>query len=637
MVRRFTVSLALLLAAAAGETGAGEGESRSLQLMVRDSFLPGIPLFVRVELRDGDGGLARDVWDAEATLEASAATLTPDRITLRNGVGSALVAADATEDFTLTAKAIGLEASRALTSLADAPQASIAGDLPGDETEWSGVVHVTADVTVPSGHTLTVAAGTLVLIDGVESGEDGADINVEGTLKSLGTAERPVTFTAFDPSRPWGEIDHDGADDSLYQYTIVTLAGHSPRGGHTGTGPAVRPHGGSRIVFESCSFSDNAGKVMQASSSDLTFRDCLLARSVMGPEIAGTALLFEGGSIVEMFGRGDDGDDGDGIYIHDQQSGQEVTIRGAMVAATTDDGIDTLSSEVVIEDTIVRDMQCDKGISIFNGEVWVRRCLIADNDKGISAKSQENNSATVHVDHVTFAGNRWSIEARLKSNAPSPENYYHIRNSIIRHNSAAGPPGDCPIDEGNEDIGGRTIRTDFDISYIEIHYSNLQNGFQLEGEFHETWPGPGTNNITADPVFADSAEHDFHLQAGSPCIDAGDPASPLDPDGTPADMGAFHYPQATGGPRFRRGEVNGDGEHDISDAVTLLLHLFVASAELSCLDSGDANDDGFMDVSDPIYLLDYLLTGGAAPPPPFPGCGVDPTADEIGCEREVCP
>ena len=33
------------------------------------------------------------------------------------------------------------------------------------------------------------------------------------------------------------------------------------------------------------------------------------------------------------------------------------------------------------------------------------------------------------------------------------------------------------------------------------------------------------------------------LQPNSPCIDAGDPNSELDPDGTRADMGAFYYDQ----------------------------------------------------------------------------------------------
>ncbi|MFC1568933.1 right-handed parallel beta-helix repeat-containing protein [bacterium] len=37
----------------------------------------------------------------------------------------------------------------------------------------------------------------------------------------------------------------------------------------------------------------------------------------------------------------------------------------------------------------------------------------------------------------------------------------------------------------------------------------------------------------------------YHLQESSPCIDAGDPASALDPDGTTADMGAYYFDQIT--------------------------------------------------------------------------------------------
>ncbi len=53
--------------------------------------------------------------------------------------------------------------------------------------------------------------------------------------------------------------------------------------------------------------------------------------------------------------------------------------------------------------------------------------------------------------------------------------------------------------------------------------------------------GPG--NINDDPMFVDPAAGDFHLQEGSPCIDTGSPTSPNDPDGTPADMGAYYFPQ----------------------------------------------------------------------------------------------
>ncbi|MDC0911049.1 DUF5123 domain-containing protein, partial [Candidatus Marinimicrobia bacterium] len=51
-------------------------------------------------------------------------------------------------------------------------------------------------------------------------------------------------------------------------------------------------------------------------------------------------------------------------------------------------------------------------------------------------------------------------------------------------------------------------------------------------------------NINSDPLFTDPDNGDFTLQAGSPCIDAGDPNSALDPDGTVADMGAFYFDQS---------------------------------------------------------------------------------------------
>jgi parallel beta-helix repeat protein len=75
---------------------------------------------------------------------------------------------------------------------------------------------------------------------------------------------------------------------------------------------------------------------------------------------------------------------------------------------------------------------------------------------------------------------------------------------------------------------------------ITITYSDIQGG----------WTGIG--NIDANPLFADPANGDFHLtwenfpmpdDTKSPCIDAGDPASPLDPDSTIADMGAFYFDQ----------------------------------------------------------------------------------------------
>ena len=51
-------------------------------------------------------------------------------------------------------------------------------------------------------------------------------------------------------------------------------------------------------------------------------------------------------------------------------------------------------------------------------------------------------------------------------------------------------------------------------------------------------------NIFEAPLMVNPTNGDFHLQEDSPCIDAGDPISPLDPDGTVADIGAFYFDQS---------------------------------------------------------------------------------------------
>ncbi|MBN1773409.1 MAG: hypothetical protein JXB32_19260 [Deltaproteobacteria bacterium] len=53
--------------------------------------------------------------------------------------------------------------------------------------------------------------------------------------------------------------------------------------------------------------------------------------------------------------------------------------------------------------------------------------------------------------------------------------------------------------------------------------------------------GPGM--LAADPLFRDAGADDYRLQAGSPCVDAGDEAADLrDADGSRNDMGAFGGP-----------------------------------------------------------------------------------------------
>lgn len=93
-------------------------------------------------------------------------------------------------------------------------------------------------------------------------------------------------------------------------------------------------------------------------------------------------------------------------------------------------------------------------------------------------------------------------------------------------------------------------------------------------------------------------------------------------------------------PEFQRGDSNTDGNFDISDPVQLLAVLFVPGTDPpSCEDAGDVNDDGLLDISDAVFALAALFVAGSpSPDSPFGACGVDPTADSLGCaDFAICP
>ena len=90
------------------------------------------------------------------------------------------------------------------------------------------------------------------------------------------------------------------------------------------------------------------------------------------------------------------------------------------------------------------------------------------------------------------------------------------------------------IGENNILYGNIALNNPNFVGDVSFTYSCVEDGMT------------GSGNIADDPLFMDPSSGDFHLQDGSPCIDTGDPGSPLDPDSTIADMGAFYYDQSSG-------------------------------------------------------------------------------------------
>jgi hypothetical protein len=56
------------------------------------------------------------------------------------------------------------------------------------------------------------------------------------------------------------------------------------------------------------------------------------------------------------------------------------------------------------------------------------------------------------------------------------------------------------------------------------------------------------------------------------------------------------------------------------------------------MDSADANDDGDVDIADAPALLGHLFSDTGPLPAPYPGCGPDPTDDNLPvCFYPQCP
>ena len=202
-------------------------------------------------------------------------------------------------------------------------------------------------------------------------------------------------------------------------------------------------------------------------------------------------------------------------------------------------------------------------------------CTIADN-------SATEGGGVVYLEALLFVANHTLV----------------FGNSILWGN------GDDPIEEG--------------MGSVDLEYCDIEGG------------AAGVGNFDEDPLFNDPLAGIYTLGDDSPCIDAGDPDSPLDPDGTTADLGAFFT-----GVLFKRGDVDGNGTLSaLLDSLYLLQWAFTSGNAPLCMDAADADDNGTVSaLLDSLMLLQFQFQGGV--PVPAPGiddCGVDPTVDDLDCE-----
>jgi hypothetical protein len=152
------------------------------------------------------------------------------------------------------------------------------------------------------------------------------------------------------------------------------------------------------------------------------------------------------------------------------------------------------------------------------------------------------------------------------------------------------------------------------------------------GRIYIVTGGGGGSLISDDPKpFAAhyrSTHHHLELDVGGNVLRLG----AIDSSGVKFDAMSITKTGADPSSPFRRGDSDGEGNVNITDAVRTLNVLFLGLGEITCLDAADTDDDGTVNLTDAIRTLNVLFLGlGEIPAPGTAACGIDPTADDLAC------
>lgn len=458
-------------------------------------------------------------------------------------------------NFALNASIGPISAQKSFTTLGSNPATTnVSGALPAGTTTWSGVMRVTGDVTVPTGSTLNIDPGTIVLVDGTTAAGDttGRRIIVNGALNSNGSSASPVQITSSVPAARWGQISFSNAQPSTLNYTLLTRAGHSPGVGHTGRGPMLRLSTASVTLNDSV-IADGPAKAMYSSGNcNIALNRTLITRMITGPELENGASFLAEDSNIQLIlpdyreSNASAPDDEDCLYIHND-SGRPVTVRRCAFVRCGDDVFDCLGGPITVEDSVLRE-GWDKGMSLLNNDLTIVRTLIIDCDKAIVPKSNAATTRTVNMDRCTIVSSDhdttqspWGYSVPPSNPDPdTPSTGLYTQNKAGQSNAGAT----LAINATNSILEAKEP-VKVDAPYNPVN-TVLSYCCTRDVDTPGAAPWPGIGNIEADPLFADRALGNWQIQAGSPCRDSGNPAQ-TDPNGTRVDMGALPFgPSAPG-------------------------------------------------------------------------------------------
>ena len=377
----------------------------------------------------------------------------------------------------------------------------LSGSLSGTLPQF--IYDVIGPIIVEVEDTLIIEAGAVFRF------YENSDFQIEGLLIAEGTETDSICFIPMEGNNQWTGLffDDESSPDCMLRYCNVS--GSDERG--------ITVYSDTGINIEQCKICGNAGGGIKFSNSVATVSNSIISDHDCTSETNHGAGIYIYNSTVELYDceiSDNRATMGGGIFV--QQESCSLTLMGCLIkdnyAEYNGGALGCFGNDVISQIYNCTFWGNSSQYSQYGGtievlssniEFWIENCIIANTITGYGVKIQSPLTAL--------------------------EMEYN-----------------CFFNSENGDFGGNGMPPEYGI--ITTVNTN--------GDSCDIY-----NNIFLDPMFVDPAGGDFGFQWGSPCIDAGDPASPLDPDSTIADIGAFYYDQSALAPVIEDLTITVDGDN----------------------------------------------------------------------------
>jgi hypothetical protein len=230
-------------------------------------------------------------------------------VPLRRGHGFGfLPKATASGVLNYTAQLQGLQVNNEINLEAATIWTGVSGPLPG-AVSWptNSRIHVTGNITIAAGSTLTIGAGTIVRLN------PAVNITNSGRMLINGTTDQPVIFTATNRVAPeqhtgaWGGfVMRGGSAELIANGTIMTGSGaaaswsFSPASSHRSEQALLMVQSGARVAMTNCYLINQAGQIGNGYFSRITLDHCLLQRAITAGEYEGCTNIINHSAVIEF-------------------------------------------------------------------------------------------------------------------------------------------------------------------------------------------------------------------------------------------------------------------------------------------------------------------------------------------------